>query len=83
MKPEEIKEEIKEEFCAPCLAAIPLAFAAGGTGAKTASDNINGTLNPILKKRLIGFVFIVVSIISYIVFKFIMKLFNTDCKECR
>ena len=32
------KEEIKENFCPPCLAAIPLAFAATGAGASQAID---------------------------------------------
>jgi len=34
----EEKEELKENFCPPCLAAIPLAFAATGAGASQAVD---------------------------------------------
>ena len=30
---------MKEEFCPPCLAAIPLAFAATSTGASAAIDD--------------------------------------------
>lgn len=35
---EPIEEEIKENFCPPCLAAIPLAFAATSAGASKAID---------------------------------------------
>jgi hypothetical protein len=71
---DEKKDDVKEDFCPPCLAAVPLAFGAGGA---KFSENIK---NPTTQKWIwgvsIGTVIIAVGVIVY--FKFIKK-----CTTCR
>lgn len=37
------KQEIREDFCPPCLALIPLAFAGAGTGISATMDDKSDT----------------------------------------
>ena len=68
------KEDVKEEFCPPCLAAIPIAFAASGVGASKA---INGTTEI---KNIIFVVSLVIGIIAVMVFIY-FKFFK-KCTTC-
>lgn len=66
------KEDVKEEFCAPCLLAIPAMMGAGGAAASGSEKNKK-------TRKIILWVSIAltgVSIILYIYFK-------TKCKNCR
>lgn len=67
------KEEIKEEFCGPCMMAVPLALGVGGA-VKGGSSKGKNKLNNIL--LIGGIVLSVVSIIIYILWK-------RRCTECR
>jgi len=71
---DEKKDIIKEDFCPPCLAAIPLAFGAGG--AKFSGGIKNPTVKNFLLWGSISVVAIAISVIVY--FKFIKKC--TTCK---
>lgn len=61
----EQKEQTKEEFCAPCLMALPLAIGAGG--AAHSSKSANKKMKNIILWSSIGL--IVISIIIYIILK--------------
>ena len=71
---DEKKDDIKENFCPPCLAVIPLAFGAGG------AKFSGGISNPNVKKAIfwgsISTVGIALAVIIY--YKFIRKC--TTCK---
>ena len=71
---DEKKEDIKEDFCPPCL-AIPLAF--GGAGGAKFSESIS---NPTTRKWIMGgFIAItVLAVAVFIYFKFIKK-----CNTCK
>ena len=74
------KEDVKEEFCPPCLAAIPIAFAASGVGV---SQAIDGTTEK--KNKIKNIIFVVSSVIGisavmvFIYFKFFKKC--TTCTD--
>ena len=61
---DENKDKSKEGFCAPCLAAIPLAFAGGGAVANEANEkNKKFKLTPV---EISGYV--VLGIVSSVIF---------------
>ena len=62
---EENKDGSKEEFCAPCLMALPLAIGAGG--AAGAGKSGNKKMKNIILWSSIGL--IIISIIIYIILK--------------
>ena len=75
---------MKEEFCPPCLAAIPLAFAATSTGASAAIDDGSNTNNN--KSKLKRTLFLVGVTIGSIVltFLFIWYMFlKKNCTTCK
>ena len=65
-------KEIKEEFCTPCLMAIPMAMGVGGAAGSSAANNKK------LKKILLfgGLGLILISIIVFIYLK-------SRCTTCR
>jgi hypothetical protein len=71
---DEKKVETKENFCPPCLAAVPLAFGAGGTAVS------GGISNPKVKNALFwgSLSVVVVSIGVIVYFKLIKK-----CSTCK
>jgi len=71
---EEKKEDVKEDFCPPCLAAVPLAFGAGGT--KFSESISNPKTKSIIFWGSIGTIIIAAAVIIY--FKFIKK-----CATCK
>ena len=81
MKNDEINEEIKEEFCPPCLLAIPLAFAATSTGASVAIDGSNNTDTMTLKKILLWIGITVLSIASILLS--VWFIFFRNCATCK
>ena len=87
MSNENKKEEIKEEFCPVCIAAIPLAFGATGAGAAKISESKKEDDDCPIKKRRKNFLKIlfwssialsVISLLIIIYFKYIKK-----CEECQ
>jgi hypothetical protein len=64
-------QKTKEEFCAPCLMAVPLAIGAGG--AANSSKGKNKKMKKTILWSSIGL--IVISIIIYIILK-------TNCSTC-
>ncbi len=68
------KKDVKEDFCPPCLAAVPLAFGAGG--AKISG----GIQNPTVKNLLFwgSIITVVIALAVIVYFKFIKKC--TTCK---
>ena len=87
MNSENKKDEIKEDFCPVCIAAIPLAFGATGAGASKMVDSKDkDDDNCPIKKRKKHFLKIlfwssialsIVSVLVIIYFKFIKQ-----CEEC-
>jgi len=79
----ENKDELKENFCPPCLAAIPLAFAATGAGASQAIDGTSNE-NKNLKNILIwsSIWITVASVLFYIVYKLLIHFKIIKCKSC-
>jgi len=74
---------MKEDFCPPCLAAIPLAFAATGAGATQIIDGKEVQQSPDIGKIVL---IIILSIISSIIFYYIFKaIFKAifSCKTCK
>ena len=71
---DEKKEDVKEDFCPPCLAAVPLAFGAGGA---KISESIK---NPVVKTWVFwgGISTVVIALCVIIYFKFIKK-----CATCK
>ena len=71
---DEKKDDLKEDFCPPCLAAVPLAFGAGGA---KFSENIK---DPNTQKWIWGgsIAIVVLAAAVIIYFKFIRK-----CKTCK
>ena len=65
--------ESKEEFCAPCLLAIPAALGVGGA-ASSGSKGVNKK-----KKAIILWSSIALTIISIIIFIYL----KMKCKTCR
>lgn len=75
---------MKEEFCPPCLAAIPLAFAATSTGASAAIDDGSNHDNKKAKlKRTLFLIGITVGSIA-LSFLFIWFIFfKNKCTTCK
>lgn len=79
------KDEVqtKEDFCPPCLAAIPLAFAATSAGASKAIDD--GTKNSVIVDVLwnvgIWVAAIVITLLS--IWGSYMLITGRECKDCR
>ena len=80
----ENKEEIREDFCAPCLALIPLAFSGAGAGVSaTMTDDEKDKHKHKHKQKMKDIIFwssIVVGVISlfiFILFRYIL------CTKCR
>ena len=71
---DEKKEDVKEDFCPPCLAAVPIAFGAGGAAF---SETIS---NPVTRNWILGISIMtfVIAVAFFIYFKFIKKC--TTCK---
>jgi hypothetical protein len=84
-----MKEEIKEDFCPPCLAAIPLAFAATGAGASQVIDGSTdeGKKNKNMLKTVSLWVFLIFisCVLTYLMWLFckwiLIKLFK--CNDCK
>lgn len=79
----ENKDEVKEDFCPPCLAAIPLAFAATGAGA---SQAIDGTTDESKKwKDIILWSSVgltIASILFYVIYKALIYFKVIECSSC-
>ena len=71
---DEKNEDVKEDFCPPCLAAVPLAFGAGG------AKFSGGIKNPTVKNLLFwgSIVTIAIAVFVIIYFKLIKK-----CATCK
>lgn len=67
-------EQTKEEFCAPCLMAVPLAVGIGGAGVSAGSKDNNKKIKKIILWSSIAL--IIISIIVYIILK-------SRCNTCR
>jgi preprotein translocase subunit SecG len=65
------KDENKEEFCAPCLMAVPLALGAGGVAGS--GKGKNKTMKNIIFWSSIAL--IIISIVVYI-------MLRKNCKNC-
>jgi len=90
------KQEIREDFCPPCLALIPLAFAGAGTGISATMDGKSSDndkdkdcdkdknkLKNKHKKRMKDIIFwssMIVGIISLIIFILFRYVL---CSKCR
>lgn len=83
-----MKEETKEDFCPPCLAAIPLAFAATGAGASKVIDGSteegNKNKSTLQIVSFWSFIIFLSCIFTYIMWIFckwlLIKIFK--CKDC-
>jgi len=84
------KQEIREDFCPPCLALIPLAFAGAGTGISATmdgksndNDKDKNKLKNKHKKRMKDIIFWssmiigIISLIIFILFRYVL------CSKCR
>ena len=67
------KDENKEEFCAPCLMAVPAALGVGGAASSSGKGGDKK------KKNIMLWSSIALTIISIIVFIYLKK----KCKTCR
>ena len=67
-------DESKEEFCAPCLMAVPLAVGIGGASVGASSKDKNKRMKRIILWSSI--ILIIISIIVYIILK-------SRCTTCR
>ena len=67
------EEETKEEFCAPCMMAVPMLFGASASGAGVGINN----------KWSMTFIIsgIVITILSIILFFYLRNKYK-DCKDC-
>jgi hypothetical protein len=73
-----MKEENKEEFCAPCALAIPAALGAVGIGTSAVgSQDKDKQTRDIIMWSGIG-----VLVLSIIVFIY-LKMSSSDCKQCK
>ena len=81
-KQNKTSNETKEDFCPPCLAAIPLAFAATSTGASVGMDGSKGSPESKLKKILLWTGIILFSLVS--TFLFIWFIYwRKKCTTCK
>jgi len=79
----DIKKDIKEDFCPPCLAAIPLVFAATSTGAGVGmNDGSNNSGKHKLKRILILTGVTIGSLILTFLFIWFM-FFKKKCTTCK
>ena len=75
-------EETKEDFCPPCLAVIPLAFAATSTGASIVMDGSSNSSEYKLKKILLWTGTILFSLVSTFIFIWFIFL-RKKCTTCK
>lgn len=79
----DLKKELKEDFCPPCLAAIPLAFAATSTGAGASmEDGSNNSGKNKLKRTLILVGVTIGSLVLTFLFVWFM-FFRKKCTTCK
>lgn len=78
--------ETKEEFCPPCLAAVPLALAATGAGASQTIDGSTESGKNTKKMVLLVCVIIIGSIVGSILFYILCRwilIKIIGCKSCK
>jgi hypothetical protein len=77
------KKDNREDFCPPCLAAIPLAFAATSTGASVGmEDGSNNSGKNKLKRTLLLVGVTIGSLVLTFLFIWFM-FFKKKCTTCK